>query len=134
MIQLGQPKGGLRSEQTAQFCPASPSSLALWVANLLWGAVRARRRRRSGLRSTACRQLFSTSAWVAETNTDAMGTHCQHRFDDVLLVFTGTLRTRACRTCDHVEVLLEPLTGEWLGLAEYLSRRVEERRSDARGR
>lgn len=57
------------------------------------------------------------------------------------MVFTGTLRTRACCSCDHVEVLMRalahetsaadpvPVTGEWVGLEEYLSRRVEARSS-----
>jgi hypothetical protein len=61
-----------------------------------------------------------------------MGTKCQHRFDDVPMVFTGTLRTRACCACDHVEVLPVPVTGEWVDLEEYLSRRVEDRSRAAR--
>ena len=56
-----------------------------------------------------------------------MGERCQHRFDDVPMVFTGTLRTRACSACDHVEVLPVPLTGGWVALEEYLSQRVEAR-------
>jgi hypothetical protein len=63
-----------------------------------------------------------------------MGTRCQHRFDDVPMVFTGTLRTRACRACDHVEVLPVAVAGEWLDLEEYLSRRVEDSRAADRGK
>ena len=60
-----------------------------------------------------------------------MGTKCQHRYDDVPMVFTDTLRTRACRTCDHVEVLPASLTADWISLDEYLSRRVEDRSTGA---
>jgi hypothetical protein len=61
-----------------------------------------------------------------------MGERCQHRFDDVPTVFTGTLCTRACRSCDYVEVLQVPLTGGWVGLDEYLSRRTEDRANPGR--
>ena len=46
---------------------------------------------------------------------------CQHTFEDAPAVFTGTMRTRACSSCDYGEVLLD-VTDAWVPFDEYLDR------------
>lgn len=58
-----------------------------------------------------------------------MAEECEHVFDDTAAVFTATVRTRACRKCERVEVMLAS-TGEWLSIDEYLQRRIAGRRGD----
>jgi hypothetical protein len=59
---------------------------------------------------------------------------CAHTFEEAQAVFTGTVRTRACCRCDHVEVLSAALVPQWLHLDEYLQRAKDRCESaDQRG-
>jgi len=51
---------------------------------------------------------------------------CEHSFEDTPAVFTGTARTRACLTCDRIEVMLAS-TGQWMPLEEYMNRQIANR-------
>ena len=51
---------------------------------------------------------------------------CKHAFEDGASVFSDTARTRACRHCERVEVMLAA-TGQWLHIEDYLQRRTANR-------
>jgi hypothetical protein len=51
---------------------------------------------------------------------------CEHVFEDTLLVFTGAARTRSCRKCERIEVMLAS-TGDWVHIEAYLESRMANR-------
>lgn len=59
---------------------------------------------------------------------EGMAQLCEHVFDETAAVFTATVRTRACRECKHVEVMLAS-TGEWIDVEDYLEQRIARRRA-----
>jgi hypothetical protein len=57
----------------------------------------------------------------------AVDTHgCEHEYADHALVFSGSVRSRACRTCGWVEIMVER-TGEWLDIDTYVDMRIANR-------
>jgi hypothetical protein len=57
-----------------------------------------------------------------------MDESCNHEFDDMPSVFTGTVQSRKCRKCQSVEVMLT--SGAWVDIPAYLQRHLANRSSD----
>jgi hypothetical protein len=51
---------------------------------------------------------------------------CRHEYEDGAVVFTGTVRSRACRNCNRIEVMTDR-TGEWVDIDAFLQRRIANR-------